>query len=180
MFIGQTQNETLIALKMPEGGIVASLEKRAVTFRGLDSYVDALRQASVKISSLLQQEAKGIDLFSMIREIIPEVQTLMLFNTEGVVLASENIDGDPQELASMINGFYSTLVISGHDPKEVGVLEGKDNYVMMGELRKDIILCLTIPKRRKLDEYVFRVQDFLQIEKKQLLETLSSSDKSDE
>ncbi len=176
IFIGQTQNETLIALKMKEGGIVASLEKRAVTFRGLDAYIDALRQASLKISALLQQAAGGIGLFSMIQEMIPEVQIMMVFNAEGVVLASQNVSTDPLELASILGGFFSTLVISGHDSKEVGVLEGTDNFILMGELRKDIILCLTVPKRRKLDEYIFRMQDFLQIEKKQLFETLSSSD----
>ncbi|MFX1511491.1 MAG: hypothetical protein ACFFCQ_02790, partial [Promethearchaeota archaeon] len=152
LWIGQAQNETIVALKIPEGGIVASLEKRAVTFRGLDEYIDALRETSLKISSLLKKEARGLGLFSMIREMIPEVQILLLSNTEGVVLASENVTGKPEELASMASGFYSTLVISGHESREVGVIEGKDSYVLMGELRKDNILLITVPKRRKLDE----------------------------
>ncbi|UCE14311.1 MAG: hypothetical protein JSV04_03825, partial [Candidatus Heimdallarchaeota archaeon] len=43
IFIAQTQNETIIALKMEGGGIVASLERRAVTFRGKDVFIDALQ-----------------------------------------------------------------------------------------------------------------------------------------
>ncbi|MFX1511308.1 MAG: hypothetical protein ACFFCQ_01855 [Promethearchaeota archaeon] len=174
IFIGQARNETIIALRMENGGIVAFLERRAVTFRGKEVFIDALRKASSKVSTLLQRETKGVDLFSVIQEIIPEVQLLLLSNTEGVTLAFENLTGNPDELSSITSVLFSTLVISGHDPKEIGVLEGKDNYVLLGKLRKDTILLITVPKKRKLDEYIFQMQEFLQIEKKQLLETLIS------
>ncbi len=165
LFICQTQNETLIALKMGWGGIVASIEERIITFQGRDTFVDALRQASSKISSLLQQAAGGIGLFSMIQEQIPEVQILMVSNNEGVALAFKNVTEKPHEIASMINVFYSNLIDAGHDYKEIAVIEGKDSYLLIGELRKDTILSIQIPKRRELDEYIFKMQDFLRYEK---------------
>lgn len=168
VYISQKENEAIIGLKIPEGGMVGFLERWVVYSGELKKKIDMLRQNSLKISSLLQREAKELELFSLIREQLPEVRNIMLMSKDGVALTSENITGDPQELSGIVSAFFSTLTVSIHDSQEVAVVESYDNFLLLGELQKDIVLLITVPKGRRVDEYIFRMQDLLRSVRKEV------------
>ncbi|MFX0125098.1 MAG: hypothetical protein ACFFAE_15815 [Candidatus Hodarchaeota archaeon] len=168
LFLSQIENEAIIGIKIPEGGIFAFLERRIIYRGELQKKIDALRKASLKISAVLQREVRGLELFSLIRDQLPEVSGIMLMTKEGVALTSEKISGDPQELSGITAGFISSLLISIHDSQEVAVIEAQNSYILLGTLQKDVILLITVPKRQKLDEYIFKMQDLLESIRKEV------------